>query len=263
MDDSELVGGVLLGAADPRAAARELAQLLAAPRADRAAAIRAGLHPDLVDVLRARLGTDRERVATSCQEGAAWVLGRRSVAVGEPWDLVASLPGGTALPPGLRRTTGETLVQLIVQAARTLRLAAPFIDRPGLSFVGDALAAATTRGVTFEVLLPTRSTHADDALDQLEETIRRSGTPGNFRVSRLRFDAPWAHLKVLTSDSVAAYIGSANVTGAGVGGHNLELGVLVRGATVVVVERILDLYRRTEGSSPSGPANPRGEFPGA
>ena len=64
-----------------------------------------------------------------------------------------------------------------------------------------------------------------------------------FRVSRLRFDAPWAHLKVLTSDSVAAYIGSANVTGAGIGGHNLELGVLVRGATVVVVEEILDLYR--------------------
>ena len=46
----------------------------------------------------------------------------------------------------------------------------------------------------------------------------------------------------MTSDSVAAYIGSANVTGAGIAGHNLKLGVLVRGPTVAVVEQILDLY---------------------
>ena len=116
MDDAELVGGVLIDADDPRASAHELAHLLLAPLPDRAAATRAGLHPELVDVLRARLGRDSERIATACQEGAAWVLGRRSVAVGEPWDLVASLPGGTALPSGLRRTTGETLMQLVVQA---------------------------------------------------------------------------------------------------------------------------------------------------
>ncbi|MGH3024820.1 MAG: phospholipase D-like domain-containing protein [Gaiellaceae bacterium] len=162
----------------------------------------------------------------------------------EPWDLVASLPGGTALPQGLRRTTGETLVQLVVQATATLRLVAPFIDRPGLSFIGDALAAATTRRVHLEILLPTRSTHADDALEDLKSTIARSGDPANFTVSRLRYDAPWAHLKVLTSDSSSAYIGSANVTGAGIAGHNLELGVLVRGHMVAVVESILDLYRQ-------------------
>jgi hypothetical protein len=73
---------------------------------------------------------------------------------------------------------------------------------------------------------------------------KSGGTIGNFRISRLRFDAPWAHLKVVTSDSIAAYIGSANVTGAGIAGHNLELGVLVRGPTVAVVEQTLDLYRQ-------------------
>lgn len=244
MDDAELVGGVLVDAPDPRAAAQDLARLLSAPRPDRAAAVRAGLDPELVDVLRGRLATDADRLQVVCQEAAAWVLGRRSVVIGEPWDLVASLPSGTRLPPGLRHTTGETLVQLVVRARSTLRLAAPFIDRPGLSFIGDALAAATARGVRLEILLPTRSTHADDALDELEDTIRRCGTVDNFVVSRLRFDAPWAHLKVLTSDSTAGYIGSANVTGAGIGGHNLELGVLVRGATVAVVEQILDLYRQ-------------------
>lgn len=243
MDDAELVGGALVDTADPRAAAQTLAQLVVAPRLDRSAARNAGLHPDLVEVMRARLGTDPARVATACQQGAAWVLGRRSVVVDDPWDLVASLPGDTRLPAGLRRTTAETLVQLVVQATQSLRLAAPFIDRTGLGFIGDALAAATARGVSLEILLPTRSTHADDAIDELRETVRRTGAIARFRLSRLRFDAPWAHLKVMTSDSIAAYIGSANVTGAGIVGHNLELGVLVRGSTVAVVEEILDMYR--------------------
>jgi phosphatidylserine/phosphatidylglycerophosphate/cardiolipin synthase-like enzyme len=195
-------------------------------------------------VLRGRLGKDRDRIPSLCQEAAAWVLGRRSVTVVDPWDLVASLPSAAGLPVGLRRTTGETLIQLVVQATRSLRLAAPFIDRPGLSFMGEALAAATSRGVQLEILLPTRSTHADGALDDLTATIAREGQSAKFSVSTLRDDAPWAHLKVLTSDSEAAYLGSANVTGAGIGGHNLELGVLVRGDPVVVVERILDMFRQ-------------------
>jgi phosphatidylserine/phosphatidylglycerophosphate/cardiolipin synthase-like enzyme len=243
VDDAELIGGVLVDCSDPRASSVQLAALLSAPTSDRPAAVRAGLDPDLVDVLRSRLTLDGDRATLLCQEAAAWVLGRRSVVVTEPWDLVASLPGGSRLPIGLRRTTGETLVQLVVGATRTLRLAAPFIDRPGLGFIGDALAAATSRGVQLEILLPTRSTHADDALDELELTIGTSGARANFTVSRLRFDAPWAHLKVFTADSLAAYIGSANVTGAGLAGHNLELGVLVRGSGVRVVERILDMYR--------------------
>jgi phosphatidylserine/phosphatidylglycerophosphate/cardiolipin synthase-like enzyme len=135
-------------------------------------------------------------------------------------------------------------VQLVIQATRSLRLAAPFIDRTGLSFMGEALAAATSRGVKLEILLPTRSTHADGALDDLMATIAADGRPSNFSMATLRDDAPWAHLKVLAADSEAAYIGSANVTGAGIGGHNLELGVLVRGAPVLVVERILDLFRQ-------------------
>lgn len=244
MDDAELVGGVLVSCDDPRSAAIQLAKLLLAPRLDRAAAVRASLEPDLVDVLRRRLALDPERIPSLCQEAAAWVLGRRSVTVAEPWDLVASLPGGARLPDGLRRTTGETLIQLVVHSTRTLRLAAPFIDRPGLSFMGEALAAATARGVALEILLPTRSTHANGAVDDLMATIARDGRVSNFSVSMLRDDAPWAHLKVLTSDSQSAYIGSANVTGAGIGGHNLELGVLVRGAPVVVVEGILDMFRQ-------------------
>lgn len=243
MQDAELVAGVLDQARDPAAAAQDLVALLINASTDRAAVQAVGLDPDLVDVLRGQFGTDADRIRTGCREGAVWVLGRRSVTVAEPWDLVASCPRGTALPTGLRYTTAETLTQLVTGARRSLRLAAPFIDRPGLSFLGDVLAAATQRGVVLEVLLPTRSTRADDALDELHDTIARSGSITRFSMSRLRFDAPWAHLKVLTSDSSSAYIGSANVTGAGLAGHNLELGVLVRGPAVAVVESVLDLFR--------------------
>ena len=252
MDDAELVGGVLDDAPDPRNAAHQLTDLLLAPLPDPAAAARAGLHPELVEVLRSRLGDDPDRVITACQQGAAWVLGRRSVTAQEPWDLVASLPAGTDLPAGLNRTTGETMVQLVVEATTTLRLASPFIDRPGLSFLCEPFAVATSRGVRLEILLPTRSSHADDALNDLEQSVIRDGSIDHLQISRLRPEAPWAHLKVLTTDASVAYIGSANITRAGLAGHNLELGVLVRGPGVQVVEQVLDIYREI-GTSTSLP----------
>ena len=119
---------------------------------------------------------------------------------------------------------------------------APFIDWLGLSFLADALSAATARGVSLQVLLPTRSTHANAALQELEDRIRREGDIAKYTLSALRADAPWAHLKVLSADSQAAYIGSANVTGAGISGPNLELGILVRGRAVALVERLIDTF---------------------
>jgi phosphatidylserine/phosphatidylglycerophosphate/cardiolipin synthase-like enzyme len=243
MHDAELVGGVLCAAPDPWSAARNLAGLLIAPRVDRRQASSLGLDPDLVEVLRTHFGGDGSRSSAACDLGAAWVLGRRSVANAEPWDLVASLPRNTPLPPGLTRTTGETLVQLVTQSTTALRLAAPFLDLPGISHLADGLAAATARGVRLEILLPTRSTHAGGALRELRAAVARDGSSANLSVVALRDDAPWAHLKALTADSQAAYIGSANVTGAGLAGPNLELGILVRGPAVVVVEQVLDLFR--------------------
>ena len=238
-----------MDAGDPSVGASALVQLLSAPSLDRQAAGAAGFDSDLVDVLRARFRGDADRIESACALGAAWVDGRRSVVIQEPWDIVASLPSGTPMPQGLRRATGETLMQLVSQSSKGLRVAAPFIDWPGISFLADALAAATARGVALQVMLPTRSTHAGGALDELQSMIAKNGDVSNFSVARLRFDAPWAHLKVLSSDSTAAYIGSANVTGAGIAGPNLELGVLVRGSAVAVIERVLDLFQEHEPRS--------------
>jgi phosphatidylserine/phosphatidylglycerophosphate/cardiolipin synthase-like enzyme len=244
MNDAELLGGVLCDTANPYSAASVLASLLRGDHPDPLTARRAGLDPELVRVVRSRLAGDPERIEMACQLGAAWVMGRRSAATPDPWDLVASLPTGVDLPAGLHHTTGETLMALIVGAVTSIRLVSPFIDRIGLTFLEDALASATLRDVQVEVLLPTRSTHALDALAVLRNTIAEHGDRRRLTISMLRTDAPWAHLKVLTSDSTQAYIGSANVTGRGITGPNLELGVLVRGPAVVVVERILDRFRQ-------------------
>ncbi len=243
MEDAELVGGVLVDAPDLHAAANVLAGFLGGPQSDQAAAIAHGLDPHLVDVLRVRYGGDPARARYLCDLGAAWVLGRRSVNAAEPWDLVASVPSEIPLPPGLRRTTGETLVRLVSQSTRTLYLAAPFIDWPGMSLLADALSAATARGVKLQIFLPVRSTHGHRALAELEVIIRSEGDVANYSVAALRDDAPWAHLKVLSSDSVAAYLGSANITGAGISGPNLELGVFVRGHAVGVIEHLLESFR--------------------
>jgi phosphatidylserine/phosphatidylglycerophosphate/cardiolipin synthase-like enzyme len=245
MDDAELVGGVLLDAADPKTAATVLAGLLKVAAVERAEVRRAGFDPELLDVLRRQFSRRPTTIDQACAEGAAWVLGRRSATAGHPWELVASLPPGVPLPTGLRRTTGETIVHLVNGSRRSIRLVAPFIDETGLRFLGDGLAAATVRGIEVEVFLPTRSTRAAEALSELLARIERDGNPEHLRVAVLRRDAPWAHLKVVTADSTSAYIGSANVTGPGLAGLNLEMGVLVHGQQVRTVERILDLFRDT------------------
>ena len=44
------------------------------------------------------------------------------------------------------------------------------------------------------------------------------------------------------------HVGSANITAAGLAGRNLELGVVVYGAHVSVIDRILDLYQVGDSS---------------
>ena len=72
MEDAELVGGVLLGAADPKRAAHHLTALLLTPDSDPLKASQFGLDPELVEVLHARMDGDKERIiaaATTVQPG--------------------------------------------------------------------------------------------------------------------------------------------------------------------------------------------------
>lgn len=242
MDEAALFGGVLYEAQDPMAMAPILADLLMSSQVDKDRVRKLGLEPALVESLRHGLTGDRAAIEVACIKGAAWVLGHRSATRHDSWELVASLPPDAHLPLGLRRTTAETLVMVVCEAERCLRFSAPYIDPRGIAIVSEAIAAATTRGVAVEVFRP-RSKQGIRAVDELQSAIVTAGDPGRLCIVRMAAEAPWSHLKVVVSDGSTAYIGSANFTGAGLVGRNLELGVLVRGYQVRVIERVLDIYR--------------------
>jgi phosphatidylserine/phosphatidylglycerophosphate/cardiolipin synthase-like enzyme len=145
------------------------------------------------------------------------------------------------LPPGVRRGTAETLTGLINGARRKIRIAAPFVDDVGVGYLVGPLAAATARGVSIELIVSGASEWLDRALGALQDGMAREGDWSRVAVLKVTDPLPWPHLKVVTVDGVAAYVGSANITGPGLAGRNLELGVLVRGQQVSTIERTLDL----------------------
>jgi phosphatidylserine/phosphatidylglycerophosphate/cardiolipin synthase-like enzyme len=238
---------VLFDVDDPVEAGRALVELLTSDRIDAARARTVGLEPVLVESLKRKLAADRRAIEVACASGAAWVLGRRSSGEEHSWEVVASLPPGKGpLPQGLRRTTGETIIGLASTARERIRLAAPYIDEPGIGFLADAIAAATRRGVLVDLFDPVAWEPSRAAIAALRDAVSTSGDALRLRLVRALPDAPFAHLKVMVVDRLTAYIGSANITAAGLTGRNLELGVLVRGSHVAVIDRILDLYQEAD-----------------
>src|SRR5581483_6828612 len=211
---------------------------------------RLGLDPELVDVLRRRLPADPAARELACLAGAAWVAGRRSMVNVEPWALVATLPPGIALPDGVRRATAETLIGLISGARESLFITAPFIDEAGMTVLVESLVAATSRDVRVLLIAPGRSRFAAAALDLLRAAVATRGDLGRLEVRSLDPEGPWAHLKVVVADHTAAYIGSANLTGPGLAGRNLELGVLVKGPDARVVDDILQMWMEVPNPPP-------------
>jgi phosphatidylserine/phosphatidylglycerophosphate/cardiolipin synthase-like enzyme len=239
MDEVEMVAAVLYASTDPIRAADSLFELLSAdPSPESARAY--GFNPSLVDTLRSALPRDSHELRLACARGAGWVLGRQSIPTKDKWELVASLPAGAVLPMGIRRTTGETIVGLMNLAERRLRFAAPYVDAGGIAAITDSVVAATLRGVEVEVFDPPHWAPATAAIRALQSQVRAVGNVERLAIRRATPDAPWAHLKVVVADSAMAYIGSANITEAGLL-RNLELGVLVSGGGVAAIEHVLDL----------------------
>lgn len=168
------------------------------------------------------------------------MLGMRSAqAANLKWEAVISVPARRALPNGISRTTGETLVLLIREAKRHLRIAAPFFDVEGVSYLIPPLLAAAERGVTVAVAA-SRTGASVVALRRLLSEFARAGRGSQMAAGFPESDKSWSHLKVVTADSMTAYVGSANMTGAALSGRNLELGVLVRGHAVAQIEQAIE-----------------------
>lgn len=148
-------------------------------------------------------------------------------------ELVATIPvvDGVDLAGefGLRTTLG-VLTEIIATADQHVVLGSPFLQgsRLQLDPLGNAITAALRRGVCVDVISTSSS------LASLRPGAARERTDGGslrtFQPAPNVEDerALGSHAKFCAADGAIAYIGSANLTLKGVGGH-LEMGTLVHG----------------------------------
>ena len=83
---------------------------------------------------------------------------------------------------------------------------------------------------------------AHASITSLHYSVQNKGDTTRFTLLNTFEGGPFPHLKVMTVDGVAAYIGSANLTAAALEGRNLELGVLAHGKQVEAIDEFLDIH---------------------
>lgn len=159
------------------------------------------------------------------------------------WAPVATLPNELRAllhPPPLRETAG-VLLELIDGAATALKLATPFVDRGAISFLSAALVGAGRRGVAIDIIT---STGQGPMFSDLTRQWS-SEAAGRLRVTEVatHISPLGSHAKIMVADEERAYIGSANLTRAGLGRH-VEIGVEVKGPHVEDLARILSALER-------------------
>ena len=193
-------------------------------------------HP-LDDLARSHRNGENH-VDGTCEAGWQSSLNVETISAGYRASLFSSLStdGSLDQKPG-------RLIGMAASAQKLIRLSAPYVDEAGIRFLLDSIAASTLRGVTIELFDPRAWEPARAAVEALERAVGLEGDLSRLRVVRATRDAPFAHLKVMVVDGATAYVGSANITAAGLAGRNLELGVMVQGVQVALIDHILDLYQ--------------------
>lgn len=161
------------------------------------------------------------------------------------WAPVATLPDELRpllRPPPLRQTAG-VLLDLIDRAQVEIRLAAPFVDRNAVDFLTESLIGAGCRSVAVAVI-----TSAGQGVHFVGLAQRWTSEPdvrGRLRISEVQthLSLLGSHAKVIVVDSMRGYVGSANLTAAGLGRH-VEIGVELAGFQVAELTRVLAALER-------------------
>lgn len=128
------------------------------------------------------------------------------------------------------RLTLGVLIELTLGASMRLVLAAPYLSEEVLDSGPLALSLQTALGKGVLVELATTGKQ----IRGLPEALARWKQTGQLALYQPAANVTsdhylGSHAKFCISDSAAAYLGSANFTGLGLGGH-LEMGVLLKGA---------------------------------
>jgi hypothetical protein len=166
-------------------------------------------------------------------------LGTRSC-----WHPVATVPAplrSVIRPPVMRQTAG-VLLDLLDRAETEVRVAAPYVDDPAVEFLTDALLDCGRRGVEVHVL---SSVGMGARFDALGHRWPDGALDASLTVAEVvtRLSPIGSHAKVVLADSLRGYVGSANLTSAGMGRH-VEVGVLVEGPHVSDFQRVLVALER-------------------
>ena len=229
-------GALLVSSVEPWSASTVLAAYLSNPDPATASALEsAGIVRQLVDDFRHLLPTDgREGLAEACPLGAAWEAGRRTQPPAGSWHPVATWVGSVH---GIRHRTAETMISLLIRARRHVRLFAPFVDRAGLNALVLAVSSATLRHVVIELAIRAESKQLIE--DVLIPKVTSEGNTAFLRLRVLPESGAFPHLKILSVDKRVAYIGSANLTWPALI-HNVEMGVLVDGERVAILDELFD-----------------------
>lgn len=144
----------------------------------------------------------------------------------------------------------STLVSEVKQSDETIVLLSPFFEGDGLDRLADVLLNALDRGVDVTIVtryLQDSSSHNYRVISDFTERARSRGVAAGLETIDYTVwseDVPVSerhqngsnptftlHAKVMSFDSRAVYVGSANVTDYGFGRY-LELGVLLHGPPV-------------------------------
>jgi len=167
----------------------------------------------------------------------------RSLGHSAGWALVATLPQELRSlidPPPLRQT-GGVLLELIDGCSLDLQLAMPFVDDAAVAYLLEALLGAGRRGTAASVITSTNNGR------KFSELARRwpRGSSGAFRVIEVatHLSPLGSHAKALVVDRSRGYVGSANLTSAGLG-RNIEIGVEITGPQVTDLSRVLTALER-------------------
>jgi phosphatidylserine/phosphatidylglycerophosphate/cardiolipin synthase-like enzyme len=161
------------------------------------------------------------------------------------WAPVATVPNELRpllRPPPLRQTAG-VLLDLVDRATHEIRLAAPFVDANAVEFLAESLLGAGRRSVSVTII-----TSAGQGVHFVRLAQRWGENPavrGRLRVCELRthLSSLGSHAKIIVVDAEHGYVGSANLTAAGLGRH-VEIGVELAGPQVAELTRVLAALER-------------------
>lgn len=161
------------------------------------------------------------------------------------WAPVATVPNELRpllRPPPLRQTAG-VLLDLVDRATHEIWLAAPFVDAHAVDFLAESLLGAGRRSVSVAIVTsPGQSAHF---VRLAQRWNANAPVRGRLRVCEVQthLSSLGSHAKVIVIDAEYGYVGSANLTAAGLGRH-VEIGVEVAGPQVAELTRVLAALER-------------------